>query len=133
MNENKEQNGREHRRKMRVDYYVPVHIETGDMAIPSMGGVICDLSAQGAMLIVKEKLYNGLLVKVTFEMEKKFDPIVGYVQWQRPGEPGEYKIGIRFDDDLSEQEIRVINLITEKMINETREKQVSDTSETSDT
>lgn len=124
MNENK---GREHRSKMRVDYYVPVHIETGDMAIPSIGGIVCDLSAQGAMLIVKEKLYSGLLVKMSFEMDKSIDPIVGYVQWQRKTDTGEYKIGIKFDGDLSAQETRVVNLITEKMIEETRKKNISDT------
>lgn len=122
MNDQKDKNGKEGRKFIRVEYDMPVTIETSDMTVPSTRGVLHDISAQGAMLEVNNKLNPGLFVKVHLSMEKNCDPLTGYVQWEKDAGAG-YKVGIIFDEAHAEQNDRIVELVTEEIISEIKNKQ----------
>lgn len=104
-----------------MEYSIPVVVETADMAIPTIEGELCDVSAQGAMLVVSEKLHSGLFVKIKLKMKNELEPLVGYVKWQKKVDD-RYRFGIVFDETFDEQNDKVIEFVTEEIISEIRKK-----------
>lgn len=122
MNDKEKKKGDEGRRFIRVKYNVPVIVETGDMALSELDGHIQDISAQGVMFETTEKLYPGLLVRLQLKMKSDLAPLVGNVQWARPSGDN-YQVGIKLDESLAEQNDRVIDMITDEIIDESRKNQ----------
>ncbi|MFC2061791.1 PilZ domain-containing protein [Elusimicrobiota bacterium] len=117
--ENKEEESREY---VRVEYTIPIIVESADMTIPPAEGFLKDISAQGAMFEIKEKLHTGLLVRIKLKMKKETAPICGYVKWMK--DIGDrFRVGILLDDSVAEQNDKVIEMITAEIINETKSKQ----------
>lgn len=124
MNNKKDRNGKEKRKFVRVEYSIPVTVETSDMTVPSAEGVLQDIGAQGAMLVVNNKLNQGLFVKIHLKMKKKCGTLMGYVKWEKEVD-SEYATGIVFDETHAEQNDRVVEIITEEIISEIRSRQKS--------
>ncbi len=119
MNDKAKKKGEEGREYIRVKYNVPVIVETADMALSGLDGYIQDISAQGVMFEVSEKLYPGLLVRLQLKMKSDLAPLVGNVQWVRVSED-KYLVGVKLDDTVAEQNDRVIEMVTDEIINESR-------------
>ncbi|MGM0442160.1 MAG: PilZ domain-containing protein [Elusimicrobiota bacterium] len=115
MNKNNKNRGKEKRKFIRVNYSIPVTVETSDVTYQTGKGELKNISADGAMIEVPCKLCSGLLVKVKLDMEKKVEPLVGYVKWQKKYRDN-YHIGIKFADDFAEQNDRAVITITQKII-----------------
>jgi hypothetical protein len=52
-------------------------------------------------------------------MKSDLAPLVGNVQWARPAGDN-YQVGIKLDESLAEQNDRVIDMITDEIIDESR-------------
>lgn len=124
MDNQKDRKGKDKRNFVRVEYSIPVVLETSDMTVPSAEGVLCDVSAQGVMLTVNNKLNTGLFVKIHLKMKKKCSPFMGHVQWVKEA-GSEYTVGVMFDESHAEQNDRVVDLMTREIISEIRRRQKS--------
>lgn len=113
---------REDREFIRVEYTVDVLVETSDMTLPTSEGKLCDISAQGAMLIIDRKLHSGLPVRLHLKTKKDLSPLIGYVRWQKKVDDM-YRVGIIFDEKYDERNDKIIEIITEEILNEIRRKQ----------
>jgi len=117
-----EKNASEHREFVRVEYDLPVEIETGDVVIPMTEGFLEDVSAQGAMFLSKEKLYPGLSIKLKVKLKKTQVKLYGQVIWQKK-QDSIYKAGIKFDDSFSENNDKAVELIIKEIIDESKPKE----------
>ncbi len=110
-------NYKDRREFVRVDYKLPVVIETADITIGNIEGILMNIGAEGVMLKVKNKLYKGLPLKLNLMMKQKLAALIGYVKWHN-AESEDYLTGIIFDNNYAENNDKIVDLITEEIISE---------------
>jgi hypothetical protein len=116
-----DKSGKKLRNKIRVEYKIPVIVETGDVTIPEIEGVLRDISTQGAKIEADKKLYLGIFLKIYVKTKKEVGPLLGVVKWEKQSE-GKYSYGILFDEAHAEQNYNIVEIVTEEILNEIKQK-----------
>ncbi|MFW6134041.1 MAG: PilZ domain-containing protein [Elusimicrobiota bacterium] len=111
----------EKRKFIRVDYELPVKVETGDVAVPSFEGRLKDISAQGLKIESHEKIYPGTAIRIGVEINDELFSLVGYIRWMKEKGIG-YILGIMLDESHAEHNNKTVEKIIEKVINEKERK-----------
>ena len=83
--------------------------------IPVIEGSLMDVSAQGAMVSIPEKLPVGIKLRILLNVNNAYHNLIGFLKWQKEWF-GEYMTGVIFDEESSEQNDRIVELITQEII-----------------